>query len=69
VNSANVGNGIQFKQQQIVRSQVSTTVVMKTGVFWVVTPCVLVHMYVSAFMGKLSTKLHGVTSQKTAVKN
>jgi len=69
VNSVNFRNEIQYKQQQIERSEAPMTVVIKTGVFWMVTPCGLVHMYVSTFMGKLSAKLYGVTSQKTAVKN
>ena len=69
MNRVNVGTGIQYKEQQIVRYESPMTVVMKTGVFWVVTSCGLVHMYVSTVMRKLSAKLYGVTSQKTAVRN
>ena len=68
MNRVNVGTGIQYERQQIVKYEAPTTVVIKTGVFWVVTPCGLVHMYVSTVMRKRSAKLYGVTFQKTAVK-
>jgi len=39
MNRVNVGTGTQYKQQQIVKYETPTTVVLKTGVLWVVTPC------------------------------
>jgi hypothetical protein len=40
--------------------EVLTVVSMKIAVFWVVAPCSLVEVY-------QSTRLHGATTQKTAI--